>query len=105
MAANSFKLIQLVLILLLMLAGSFYSHAQEPGASGDPIIMRIIELDHAEAEHLVSVLEPFLSPQGRIMAYSPTNRLIIKDRQPVVNMLSEVIKGRPCTEISQTPGN
>ena len=77
-----------------MLASSFYSHAQEPGPSADPIIMRIIELDHAEAEHLVSVLEPFLSPQGRIMAYSPTNRLIIKDRQSIVEELTRVIKGK-----------
>ena len=56
--------------------------------------MRIIELDHAEAEHLVSVLEPFLSPQGRIMAYSPTNRLIIKDRQSIVEELTRIIKGK-----------
>lgn len=94
MAANLFKFIQLVLILLLMLTSSFYSHAQEPGPSADPIIMRVIELDHAEAEHLVSVLEPFLSPQGRIMAYSPTNRLIIKDRQSIVEELTRVIKGK-----------
>ena len=55
--------------------------------------MRIIKLDYAEAEHLVSILEPFLSPQGRIMAYTPTNRLIIRDRQSIVEELVRVIKG------------
>jgi type II secretory pathway component GspD/PulD (secretin) len=65
----------------------------------------MIQLEHADAEHLAAVLKPFLSPDGSLSPYTPTNTLIIRDRQPVVNMLSEVIKGRPCTEISQTPGN
>ena len=93
MTANLFKWIQLVLLLLLMLMNSFDRYAQGPGPSGDPIIMRIIKLDYAEAEHLVSILEPFLSPQGRIMAYTPTNRLIIRDRQSIVEELVRVIKG------------
>ena len=94
MTKNLFKWIPVVLLLLLMLTSSFYSHAQEPVPPGDPIIMRIIKLDYAEAEHLVSVLEPFLSPQGRIMAYSPSNSLIIKDRQSIVEELVRVIKGK-----------
>ena len=94
MAANKFKWIRVVLFLQLMLMNSFYSYSQEPGPSGDPIIMRIIKLDYAEAEHLVLTLEPFLSPQGRIMAYTPTNSLIIKDRQSIVEELVRVIKGK-----------
>jgi len=30
-----------------------------------------------------------------------TNTLIIKDRASIVNMLAEIIKGKPCTPISQ----
>ena len=61
----------------------------------------MIQLEHADAEYLASVLEPFLSPEGSIIPYKTTNTLIIKDREPVVNMLAEIIKGKPCTPVSQ----
>ena len=61
------------------------------------IVVCMIQLEHADAEYLASVLRPFLSPEGSLTAYKPTNTLIIKDREPVVNMLSEIIKGKPCT--------
>ncbi|MGD2185148.1 MAG: secretin N-terminal domain-containing protein [Desulfobacterales bacterium] len=56
--------------------------------------MRIIKLDHADAEHLAATLKPFLSPQGRIMAYTPSNSLIIKDRRSIVEELVRVVKGK-----------
>ena len=58
---------------------------------------------HADAEHLATVLKPFLSPEGSIIPYKTTNTLIIKGRAPVVNMLSEIIKGKPCTPVSEQP--
>ena len=61
------------------------------------MVVCMIQLEHADAEHLAAVLRPFLSPDGSLTPYTPTNTLIIKDRQPVVNMLSEIIKGRPCS--------
>jgi type II secretory pathway component GspD/PulD (secretin) len=67
------------------------------------MVVCMIQLEHADAEHLASVLRPFLSPDGSLSPYTPTNTLIIKDRQPVVNMLSEIIKGRPCTPNAQSP--
>ncbi len=89
--------LRLFLILLLVLLAPGFSQAQEKTtSSGERIIVCMIQIEHADAEHLASVLEPFLSPQGSIMPYKPTNTLIIKDRASVVNMLSEVIKGRPC---------
>jgi len=59
----------------------------------------MIRLEHADAEHLASVLRPFLSAQGSLSAYAPTNTLIIKDRASIVNMLAEIIKGKPCAPI------
>jgi type II secretory pathway component GspD/PulD (secretin) len=94
MTANMLKWINVILFLLLPLMNTYYSYAQERGASEDPIIMRIIKLDYADAEQLVFTLEPFLSPQGRIMAYTPTNSLIIKDRKSIVEELVRVIKGQ-----------
>jgi hypothetical protein len=42
------------------------------------IIIFLDPLEYADAEQLADVLAPFLSPQGNIAAYSPTNTLIIK---------------------------
>ena len=53
----------------------------------------MLPLKNADAEQLADVLAPFLSPQGKIAAYSPTNTLIFKDQPSVVQMLIKVIKG------------
>ena len=90
------------LILLLVLLAPGFSRAQEKTpSSGGPIIVCMIQLEHADAEYLATVLKPFLSPQGSIVPYKTTNTLIIKDRAPVVNMLAEIIKGRPCAPIPE----
>jgi len=83
---------------MLLCAG--FSFAQQAKKVGGHIIVCMIQLEHADAEYLASVLKPFLSPEGSIVPYKQTNTLIIKDRAPVVNMLAEVIKGKPCTPIS-----
>ena len=54
----------------------------------------MLPIEHADAEKLADTLAPFLSPQGKISTYSPTNTLIIKDNPTVVRMLIKVIKGR-----------
>jgi type II secretory pathway component GspD/PulD (secretin) len=54
----------------------------------------MVSIEHADAEQLADVLAPFLSPQGKIGAYSPTNTLIIKDQPSVVKMLIKVINGK-----------
>ena len=88
----------LFLILLLVLLTPGFSRAQEKTtSSGGHIIVCMIQLEHADAEYLASVLKPFLSTEGSIVPYKTSNTLIIKDRAPVVNMLAEIIKGRPCT--------
>ena len=73
------------------------SAAQQERSPGGRIVVCMIQLEHADAEYLAEVLRPFLSPEGSLTPYQPTNTLIIRDREPVVNMLSEVIKGKPCT--------
>ena len=63
----------------------------------------MIQIEHVDAEYLASVLKPFLSPEGSIVRYKTTNTLIIKDREPVVNMLAEIIKGKPCAPVFEQP--
>ena len=96
-----------IFVLLLIVVGALpgASVAQRGQTPPGRVVVCMIQLEHADAEHLASVLRPFLSPDGSLSPYTPTNTLIIKDRQSVVNMLSEIIKGRPCTETSQSPRN
>jgi type II secretory pathway component GspD/PulD (secretin) len=95
---------RVVLILLLVLLTSGFSLAQEKTtSSGERVIVCMIQLEHADAEYLATVLKPFLSPEGSIVPYKTTNTLIIKDREPVVNMLAEIIKGKPCAPVSEQP--
>ena len=86
-----------ILVLILVQVLSDLSIAQRKKSSGGRIVVCMIQLEHADAEYLASVLKPFLSPEGSLTPYKPTNTLIIRDREPVVNMLSEIIKGKPCT--------
>jgi len=69
------------------------SYGQAGGPFGDPIVIKVIDLDHAEAHHLASILRPFLSEKGRLIPYGPTNTLILKDRRSRVNELVKAIKG------------
>ena len=55
------------------------SYCQESRPLRDPIVIKVIHLDYADAEYLASILSPFLSKEGRVFAYYPTNSLIIKD--------------------------
>jgi type II secretory pathway component GspD/PulD (secretin) len=84
-------MVSLIAILTLIISAD--SSAQYGGAKNEPIVIQMVKLDHADAEHLVEVLKPFLSKEGRITAYGPANVLIIKDRRSIVRALVKVIKG------------
>jgi hypothetical protein len=87
-----------------VLLTSGFSLAQEKTTLfGERVIVCLIQLEHADAEYLASVLKPFLSPQGSIVPDIHTNTLIIKDRASIVNMLAEIIKGKPCAPVSEQP--
>ena len=70
------------------------SFSQYPAPRDDPIVIQIVQLEHADAAELAEVLRPFLSKDGSITAYGPANSLIIKDRKSIVRELVKVIKGR-----------
>ena len=72
--------IRLLLIIILVL--------MPPGLSRARVMVCMIQLEHADAEYLASVLEPFLSPEGTITPHRPTNTLIIIVREQVVNLLA-----------------
>ena len=68
-------------------------HGQHSRPLREPMVVKVIHLDHADAEELASVLRPLLTEDGRITAYPPTNTLIIRGRQSLVEQLVSVIKG------------
>lgn len=76
------------------------SYAQVGHPLRDPIVIRVLHLNYADANHLASVLAPLLSKEGIIVPYVPTNTLIIKDRKSVVEGLAKTIKGN-----SESQGN
>lgn len=80
------------------------SHARAANPLRDPIVIRVVQLDYANAEHLASVLAPLLTKDGCIVPYAPTNTLIIKDRASMVHKLVTIIKGPVDTEGSPPDG-
>lgn len=87
-----------VLMLLVSLASLEFSEAQASAPRGDLIVIQVVELDYAEADQLATVLAPLLSSEGRIVAHSPTNSLLIKDRASIVKRMVKIIKGPSKTE-------
>jgi len=87
-----------VLMLLVSLASLEFSESQASAPRGDPIVIQVVELDYAEADQLATVLAPLLSSEGRIVAHSPTNSLLIKDRASIVKRMVKIIKGPSKTE-------
>ena len=81
------KILSLLIFFSMANAGQLYSYQER-------VIICMLPLEHADAEQLADVLTPFLSPQGKIAAYSPTNTLVIKDQPSVVKILIKVIKGK-----------
>lgn len=101
---HNYKLLGFLLIMFLLWIHPHLSRAQTGGSRRDPIVIRVVQLDHANAEHLSSVLAPLLSRDGRIVPYAPTNTLIIKDRASLVQKLVTIIKGPVDTESNPPNG-
>jgi type II secretory pathway component GspD/PulD (secretin) len=103
-AMKASALLAKILILLIL---SSMANASQLYSYQERVIICMVPIEHADAEQLADTLAPFLSPQGKISAYSPTNTLIIKDNPSVVRMLIKVIKGREdlseCQNIQNGP--
>ena len=85
--------LSLALVFLLTLNLYHFAYAQKQRPPRDRVVIQVIQLDYADSENLAKILAPLLSPEGRMMADSRTNSLIIRDRASIVKMLVETIKG------------
>ena len=97
--SRPFFIIFIIFTLTFVLHG--LSIAQKAKPVGGRMVVCVVQLEHADAEYLATILKPFLSPEGSIVPYVKPNVIIIKDRQYVIDMLTKLIKGKPCTPISQ----
>ena len=85
--------LSLALMILMISALHHPAYSQKQRPPRDRVVIQVIQLDYADSENLAKILAPLLSPEGRMMADSRTNSLIIRDRASIVKMLAEIIKG------------
>ncbi|VAW87455.1 General secretion pathway protein D [hydrothermal vent metagenome] len=65
--------------------------ARRPG-SGDEMVTRVIDIEFVTAAQLVPILRPLVPQQGHLVAYAPSNVLIISDRASNIKRLLRIIK-------------
>ena len=67
------------------------SSLDHPGI-GDEIVTQVIPVEYVIAAQLVPILRPLVPQQGHLVAYAPSNVLIISDRAANINRLVELIR-------------
>ena len=88
-----FRNLGYLLVISLISLQVYPSNAQEGRQAGDPIVIEIVQLDHADADQLASALAPLFPNEVQLIPYSRTNTLIIKGRISLVKKLVRIIKG------------
>ena len=63
---------------------------REPGEN-DEMVTRVIEIENVSASQLVPILRPLVPQQGHLVAYPPSNILIISDRAANIERLIQII--------------
>ncbi|MDX8376732.1 MAG: type II secretion system secretin GspD [Mariprofundales bacterium] len=63
-----------------------------PPAATDELITQVMRLEHTQAQQLVAVLRPMISPHGNMVAYVPANMLIIVDSSGNIRRIMQIIK-------------
>jgi general secretion pathway protein D len=61
-------------------------------ARGDQVITEVIPLENVPAAQLVPILRPLIPQQGHMVAYPPSNVLIISDRAINIERIAEIIQ-------------
>ncbi|MDZ7748686.1 MAG: type II secretion system secretin GspD [Halofilum sp. (in: g-proteobacteria)] len=65
---------------------------QSRRASGDRIVTRVVTVENVSAPQLVPILRPLLPQEAHLVAYDPTNRLIVTDSAANVERIVEIIR-------------
>lgn len=58
----------------------------------DEVVTRVIEIENIAASQLVPILRPLIPQQGHLVAYPPSNILIVSDRAANIERLLQIIR-------------
>jgi general secretion pathway protein D len=61
------------------------------GAGGNEMRTEVVRIKHVQAASLVSVLKPMLSNGARLMAYAPSNYLVVSDIETNIEQLKDFV--------------
>lgn len=59
---------------------------------GDEMVTRVMILNNVPAAQLVPILRPLIPQQGHMVAYPPSNVLIVSDRASSIDRIAEIIE-------------
>lgn len=62
------------------------------GLRGDEMVTRVMALSNVPAAQLVPILRPLIPQQGHMVAYPPSNVLIVSDRASSIDRIAEIIE-------------
>lgn len=69
---------------------------------GDQLITQVVQVEHASVARIVPILRPLVPKEGQLMAYPPTNMLVISDRAANVARIVAIIRHIDQTDSSET---
>lgn len=74
---------------------------EESGAPGDEVVTQIIPLRYADPNEIKRLFTPLVSKSSVILAYSPTNTLIITDVHSNIKRLLRILRSIDITGVGQ----
>ncbi len=74
---------------------------EESGGIGDNVVTQLIPLHYADPNEIKRLFAPLVSKSSVILAYPPTNTLIITDVQSNIRRLGKIIKAIDITGVGQ----
>jgi len=74
---------------------------EESGGFGDNVVTQLIPLRYADPNEIKKLFTPLVSKSSVILAYPPTNTLIITDVQSNINRLKRIIRAVDITGVGQ----
>lgn len=74
---------------------------EESGIVGDNVVTQIIRLRYADPNEIKKLFAPLVSKNSVILAYPPTNTLIVTDAQSNIKRLQHILKAIDITGVGQ----
>src|SRR5690606_10123726 len=63
-----------------------------PGVAGDEFITKLIPLDNVDVNNMLGIVQPLVSANGLLAAYTATNTMIIIDSASNIDRISQILR-------------